>query len=114
MTRMNRIADRLLTAAASRWPRELREDLLAEWRAELAWLRQQPATAWRQMRFAASLAVRGPDGSTAPVRRRLTMLGRSLAVLLLAGAGTFLTQFVTDDARTVRGVGGCSPFPGRR
>ncbi len=50
MTATDRLARSLITAAARRWPADLRDDLVQEWHAELACTRHK-------LSFAASLAV---------------------------------------------------------
>jgi hypothetical protein len=78
-----RLAGALLRAAARRWPAELRDDLLREWKAELHVLAGR-GKRWRMLRFAASLATSpagGPIVDRAVLHRRLR---RTAGVLLLA------------------------------
>ncbi|WBC18314.1 hypothetical protein O7543_15190 [Solwaraspora sp. WMMA2080] len=63
-----RIADWLLAVAARRWPAHLREEMSREWAGELYALgHEESAVAalrkWRQLRFAASLALARPPGA---------------------------------------------------
>ncbi|MFD0559719.1 hypothetical protein FB566_0371 [Stackebrandtia endophytica] len=116
MKLLDRVTDHLLRFAADRWPAELREMMLSEWLAEIAWLRRQPGTGWRQWRFAASLAARGPH-DPAIGRRRPSPLLRSLVVLSLAGVATFLMFYavgrvvdrlaaeVSADETAAQGIG---------
>lgn len=65
-----RIAARLLEAAVRRWPAHLREELRQEWAGELHALGHEagvvaPVRMWRQLRFAASLALARPPGADA-------------------------------------------------
>ncbi|GHJ47215.1 hypothetical protein Cs7R123_45570 [Catellatospora sp. TT07R-123] len=66
----------LLTAAARRWPQDVREEMLAEWRAEL---HAMPGTA-RRLRFAGSLATSRPHREPAVVVRP----GRTFAHTVLS------------------------------
>ncbi|WP_148083681.1 hypothetical protein [Micromonospora sp. Llam0] len=68
-----RIAERLLAVAVRRWPLHLREEMSREWAGELYVLGHEEGTVaalrkWRQLRFAASLALaRPPDGDSVPL-----------------------------------------------
>lgn len=67
-TLTQRIAEWLLAAAARRWPAHLREEMSREWAGELYALgHEEGAVAalrkWRQLRFAASLALARPPGA---------------------------------------------------
>lgn len=73
---IRRLCDRFLTAAARRWPTELREEMLAEWRAEL---HAMPGTT-RRLRYAASLATSRPHREPAAAARP----GRDLAHTVLS------------------------------
>ncbi|MDG4772961.1 hypothetical protein [Solwaraspora sp. WMMD792] len=63
-----RIADWLLAVAARRWPAHLREEMSREWAGELHALGHEESVVaalrkWRQLRFAASLALARPPGA---------------------------------------------------
>lgn len=86
------LADWGVRAAARRWPAALREDLLRQWRAELAEIAGDPATPatirwWRAVCFAASLAAAPAAEPTEAVDRirRLTGAANLIGVTLLAG-----------------------------
>lgn len=66
----------LLTAAARRWPEDVRDEMLVEWRAEL---HAMPGTA-RRLRYAASLATSRPHREPAVVVRP----GRNVAHTVLS------------------------------
>jgi len=115
MRLLDRVTDRLLRIAADRWSADLRDTMLSEWRAEIAWLREQPGTGWRQWRYAVSLAVRSPHDQA--IVRRLSPLVRSLIVLSVAGVALFplmssahtvvdrLAPLVPADQTAVQGIG---------
>ncbi|NUR31354.1 MAG: hypothetical protein HOV83_36855 [Catenulispora sp.] len=68
----------LLDTTARRWPPAVRDELRAEWQAELA-----AATGpWQRLRFAASLAATGPEGpqTFSPVRVGAAALGSLLII----------------------------------
>ncbi|MEU8002035.1 hypothetical protein AB0B66_12800 [Catellatospora sp. NPDC049111] len=73
---IKRVCHRFLTAAARRWPADLREEMLAEWRAEL---HAMPGAA-RRLRYAASLATSRPHRAEAVAVRP----GRSFAHTVLS------------------------------
>jgi hypothetical protein len=81
----DRLTDALVRRAARRWPAEVAESLLREWRAELAVLQTQPHTGtghriWRQVAFASSLAFSPSsvaDGRISSGWRQLSQWGRA-------------------------------------
>lgn len=78
---IRRLCGAFLAGAARRWPAELRDEMLAEWRAEL----HSTPRVWRRLRFAASLAASRPHREPALVvspRRRLAHAALSLLLLL--------------------------------
>ncbi|GAA1359112.1 hypothetical protein [Catellatospora chokoriensis] len=79
---IGRLCRALLTRAVRRWPVELRDALLAEWRAEL---HVMPGTA-RRLRYAASLATSRPHREAAvAVRPRRDLAHGVLWLVLIAG-----------------------------
>ena len=86
MTATERLAHTLVTAAARRWPADLREDLTQEWHAELDAL----GPSWRSLTFAASLAVspavEEADEEPATWAQRGAEWAAPAAVTLLAAA----------------------------
>lgn len=76
---IGRLCRALLTRAARRWPAELRDSLLAEWRAEL---HVMPG-ATRRMRYAASLATSRPHREGAVVLRPQRDVAHGLVWLVL-------------------------------
>ncbi|MEV4813160.1 hypothetical protein [Micromonospora avicenniae] len=81
-----RVAEVMLSAAARRWPVELRDDRRREWSAELHVLATDRRRL-RMLRFAASLALRRTDGPLAGRRPVRGPVGRTAAALLLAPLG---------------------------
>jgi hypothetical protein len=128
---LDRITDALVRHAARRWPADVAESLLREWRAELATLQTQPHSnagprMWRQVAFASSLAFspsNGVDGPASAGWRQLSqwvraaqqfavMLGIALAAMVVARAMNELAfQVLTGNdwqslpARSVQGIG---------
>jgi len=79
---IGRLCHALLTSAARRWPAELRDEMLAEWRAEM---HAAPGTV-RRLRYAASLATSRPHRERAVVARPgRNFAHAALSLLLLAG-----------------------------
>lgn len=76
---IGRLCHALLTSAARRWPAELRDEMLAEWRAEL---QAAPGTA-RRLRYAASLATSRPHHERAVVVRPGRNFAHAVLSLLL-------------------------------
>ncbi len=77
MNALDRVTDALVRRAALRWPPDMAESLLREWRAELASLQARPQTSavhriWRQIAFAVSLAC-------SPTTEPRTSMGRGWA-----------------------------------
>ncbi|WP_027344472.1 hypothetical protein [Hamadaea tsunoensis] len=93
------LCDGMLDTTARRWPAETRAEMRAEWRAELAAV----PSAWRKMRFAASLAAAGPDGPRpfSAVRVIPAVLGSLLVVGALPQAYFVIAvrwvSFLADD-----------------
>jgi hypothetical protein len=89
---LHRLVARLLAGAVRRWPADLRDDLAREWAAELHALEHEagvaaPLRSWRQLRFAASLALARPPGGQAVARywlRQSSPAGAQAAWLLSA------------------------------
>ena len=85
MNRFDRLADALVRRAARRWPADVGDSMLREWRAELAALQTQPHSSagyrvWRQVAFASSLAFspsNGVDGPASSGWRQLSQWGRA-------------------------------------
>ncbi len=68
---VSRLVSLLLAVAIRRWPAHLRETVSLEWAAELHALAGEagvsgPVRAWRQLRFASSLALARPPGAHPP------------------------------------------------
>jgi hypothetical protein len=88
----DRFADACLVIGARRWPDDLAELMVREWRAELAALRADHAlrSVWTATRFAVSLALSRPVESERPeVSQRRAQAARkqlivSLTVLIVA------------------------------
>ncbi|MEU7820872.1 hypothetical protein [Catellatospora sp. NPDC049133] len=110
---IKRVCDRFLTAAARRWPADLREEMLAEWRAEL---RAMPGTA-RRLRYAASLATSRPHRAEAVAVRPGRSFAHTVLSLVLVAALPVLylrlsvewTTFYDEDSigwQAWAGVGG--------
>lgn len=99
---LHRLVARLLERAVGRWPTHLRDDLAREWAAELHALDHEagvpaPARTWRQLRFAASLAVAPPPGAGPAPLYWLSQVapgGAQLGWLLLAPLLTALATAV--------------------
>jgi hypothetical protein len=92
MRAIDHLARTLVTAAARRWPADLRDDLAREWHAELEALGRNR----RKLAFAASIAaspaVEEPDEEPATWARRYAEWGRALSVpvaLTLLAAALF-------------------------
>jgi hypothetical protein len=68
MTTVDRLTRWCLARAARRWPASLRDDMHAEWLAELAALEAETGSAKRRLGFAVSLLTAPPirDASGAP------------------------------------------------
>ncbi len=84
--------DALLRSAARRWPDDIADDMLREWRAELAAItlaRGRLRASWRRLAFAASLACSpGPDRAPSVAGAwsdRAARLGHGLAYLAMLG-----------------------------
>jgi hypothetical protein len=96
-----RLAARLLAAAVLRWPPHLRQDLSREWAAELHELSYAdvatPVRIWRQLHFAASLALARPpvaDGAPLPGPIRAAPAQVHATWLVLAPVLTLLATVV--------------------
>jgi hypothetical protein len=94
-TRLDRLPRTILALAARALPNEERDDLLAEWEAELSFILRHtdglPLTRmWRGLRFASSLALAGP---TLACERgtwlRIVQVGVSALGVSLSGFGIF-------------------------
>jgi hypothetical protein len=76
----------LVRRAAERWPAEIRDEMAAEWIAELATMRRERVPGWRRLAYAVSLATSAPveDPGEAPRlwREELPSIGRAVAVLV--------------------------------
>lgn len=100
------LVTRLLAWALRRWPEPMREDLSREWTAELHALGQEdgvaaPVRAWRQLRFAASLATSRPHRTSI---RQLGWLRRRSPVLVQTAwqlSAPALTAAAVMAARTL-------------
>lgn len=84
-----RLVARLLELAVRRWPEQQREDLAREWAAEVHELGHEagvavPLRVWRQLRFAASLALARPSSVDAAVPYWLRHVGWLLVAPFLA------------------------------
>ena len=108
MKALDRLTDALVRRAARRWPSDVAESLLREWRAELATLQTQPqigsaATAWRQLAFALSLAcspTAEPRGSMGSECKRMAItLARVGRQFVLALGVVVLARFVAVGMR---------------
>ncbi|WP_144123528.1 hypothetical protein [Catellatospora sichuanensis] len=101
---IKRICSTFLTAAARRWPEDLRDEMLAEWRAEL---HATPGNA-RRLRYAASLAASRPHREPAVVVRPGRNFAHAvLSLVLIAGLPMLYLQlalgwttFRSDDTIT--------------
>lgn len=99
---LQRLVATMLDSAVERWPAELQEDLAQEWAAEVHVLDHEagvaaPVRRWRQLRFAASLALARPPGADPALwywLRRTSPAGAHAALLLLAPLLTMLTAVV--------------------
>ena len=86
---IKRLCRAFLTAAARRWPDYLRDEMLAEWRAEL---HAMPGTA-RRLRYAASLAASRPHREPAVVVRPGRNFAHAvLSLVLIAGLPMLYAQ----------------------
>ncbi|HZD99704.1 MAG TPA: hypothetical protein VE132_16255, partial [Micromonosporaceae bacterium] len=118
MNALDRLTDALVRRAARRWPADMADSLLREWRAELATLRARPHISpskriWRQVAFALSLACsptteprtslshgwKRAGTALAGVARQLVLsLGVAvLAVFVASGMGDLANQLVTRN-----------------
>jgi hypothetical protein len=128
---VDRLTDALVRRAARRWPADVADSLLREWRAELAVIQTQPHTRigpriWRQVAFASSLAFSPSNGVDGPAsagwrqmsqwgraaRQFALMLGIALAAMVVARAMNELAfQVLTGNdwqslpPRSVQGIG---------
>lgn len=101
---IRRLCHALLTSAASRWPADLRAEMLAEWRAEL---HAMPGGV-RRLRYAASLARSRPHREAAVVVRPGRNFAHAvLSLVLLAGLPMLYmhlalgwTTFYSEDTAT--------------
>ncbi|GAA1402016.1 hypothetical protein ACFQZ4_47550 [Catellatospora coxensis] len=90
---IRRVCNRFLTAAARRWPAELRDEMLAEWRAEL---HAMPGTA-RRLRYAASLAASRPHRAEAvAVRPGRSFAHAVLSLVLVMGMAVLCVRITID------------------
>ena len=112
MKALDRLTDALVRRAARRWPSDVAESLLREWRAELATLQTQPqigsaATAWRQLAFSLSLAcspTAEPRGSMGSECKRMAItLARVGRQFVLALGVVVLARFVAVGMRDLAG-----------
>ncbi|MEV4756692.1 hypothetical protein AB0J86_16470 [Micromonospora sp. NPDC049559] len=104
------LADRLLRVASRRWPVELREAMLAEWRAELAAIGadrtlRRLVRVLRRLRFALSLAgsppVEDEQGVPRGWRELLPEFGKGLRPVLMLLGATLLCDLLGWGARDV-------------
>jgi hypothetical protein len=115
---LDRLTDALVRRAARRWPADMADSLLREWRAELATLRACPHTSpskriWREVAFALSLACsptteprtslshgwkRAGTALGGVARQLVLSLGVAvLAVFVASGMGDLANQLVTRN-----------------
>ena len=92
MSWVSRGYDALLRSAARRWPDDIADDMLREWRAELAAVpttTRRARTAWQRFTFAVSLACSPGPGRTPSVAGiwsdRAATTGLGLAYLAMLG-----------------------------
>lgn len=108
MNAFDRLADALVRRAARRWPADVTESMLREWRAELAALQTQPhvgptTRTWRQLAFALSLAcspTAEPRGSIGSECKRIAIaFARTGRQFVLALGVVLLARFVVVGMR---------------
>jgi len=109
---LDRLTDALVRRAARRWPADVADSMLREWRAELAALQTNPqvgspARAWRQLAFALSLAcspTAEPRGSIGSECKRIAItFARAGRQFVLALGVVLLARFVAVGMRDLAG-----------
>lgn len=112
MNTFDRLADALVRRAARRWPADVADSMLREWRAELAAVQTQPqvrpaARAWRQLAFALSLAcspTAEPRGSIGSESKRIAIaFARAGRQFVLALGVVLLARFVVVGMHDLAG-----------
>lgn len=97
-------ADAIVRRAAARWPVEMRDDMAAEWLAELAAMRRENVSRWRRITYAVSLLVSAPveePGRPPRVwREEFPSIGRAAAQLLALAAVAFGAVFAASEVPT--------------
>jgi hypothetical protein len=108
----DRLTDALVCRAARRWPADVTDSLLREWRAELAALQANrqggsASRAWRQLAFALSIAcspTTEPRASVGSECRRVAItFARAGRQFVLALAVALLATFVAGGMHDVAG-----------
>lgn len=92
---------KLLAMAVRRWPTHLREIVEREWSAELEALASEPGVsrpvrAWRQWRFASSLAVARPPGTGPVLGGWMRWAARSWSQIIWLASAVLLTMLAAQ------------------